>query len=270
VFPAAVRPEPGFRLTDNILLQAVRMPLGDLAIAGSCRVFDQLFYVDLVMAPLYFFYKGIHNRIFQLTRNTLCAQEYRRVLVEKGHPVGMVGMWRLIGNKGRSRCLGPVRHHLLKGIFHGDQPGAEAPAHLCDQTVHIGIGQRVVDHIQLRSRHLEAAGIACPFPVALVSHDEDHALSLCGKVVEQLLRRRLKAAVTQHRLGAYRQCFEGFQEQVAEMAVKFLADLLQLCFFLPRERTAQVLQHQPFTVADQVEQDQEKKVGEGIQQRERQ
>ncbi len=229
MFPPAVRPKPCFGLGDNVAFQASGMQLCNLSVCSSSRVFHQQLYMYLVTAPFYFFDESINDWAVQLAGNPLGAQKDRCILIEKGHPVGVGWVWCLIGDK---RCDGQlVAHsrHLFKCIPHGDELSAKACAHLINQAVRIFIGKRMIDHVEL-GIDLGAAGIAGPFPVALVPHNQDKAFALGRKLVEQGFRAWFEITMFQHTALADRQGLKRFQEKVTKMPVEFFPDNQQFLF----------------------------------------
>lgn len=267
MFPATVRPQPGLGSGYDVPFESPGMQFRDLPVGSSGRVFHQQLYMDLVMPSFYLFDCSIYNGLIQLAGYAFRAQENGCILVQEGHPVGVVGVGCLIGNKGGDALLFAQRHHFLEGILPGNELGAEAGPHAVNEAIHIFIDQGMVDHIKLRV-DLAAAGIACPFPVAQVPHYQDQALALRRQVVEQFGRSGSKIAVLQHPLFADGQGLEGFQEQVAKVPVKLAPDLLQLLLRLFGESVAEVLHYQLLAVADHPQQEKTENIGKAVQYRE--
>lgn len=116
----------------------------------------------------------------------------------------------------------------------------------------------------------QAEGVARPFPVTQVPHHQYDALVSGRQFVEGLQGLICKPASLYHRLFADGQCFEGFQRQVAEVAVVFLSQLVDFVLRFIGEGVAHIGEHHLFAVAQHAVENEIHEVGQEIQHRERQ
>lgn len=267
VFPSPVRPQPYFGLCDNILLQPARVQFGHLVVSSLFWMLHQQFRMQAIISSFQPPYRNIYNGHIEFFRYHLSSLEYGRILVQKSHPVGVVGKRRLVGDKSGSSYLPPVRQHVLKSILHSYQPGTEARPHAIHKAIEILIGKRVINNIQLVAAE-HAEGVTRPLPITPVAQNKDDALLLIRKLVEQLQAFRLKGAAFQHSLTADSQRLKSLQEKVAEIMVEFFADYLYLRLRFFREGIAEILQHYIFPVTDNAVEQYIYKVGKQVQYRE--